>query len=497
MRKVKNLKNKSKFGTIRFSMVVFSFAIICLMTLLSFYTLSLLNRYRYQIDTMFEKHIYLSDLATRMEAIDENLLGFLSSKSSSRLNEYLIQIEGLRNHEGHQLLMNQKDSLDYDLEMLMQKNIAHLTTRYMEEADAAIVAKRQRNVQGYFKHYEESKKIQGYIFSYIDQLNARQLSINSKTYLDLVEQIKLLQWISFIIIVDLILLSLLIVYMMSAKMVRPFTYLTHSAEALAEGQFDIDDIVIETKNEFSILAEAFNRMKRRIRQYIDEMKTQAAMEAALKDEQMKNIRMEHLLDNAKLNALQSQINPHFLFNTMNAGVQMAIMERATKTSQFFESMARLFRYNLRKMNETCTLLDEVNNIRDYYSLLTVRFGDRIHFEFAIEPETHDLRVPPLILQPLVENAFIHGLSGLEEGGTLYLKAYKADQHIIVTIKDTGKGMSQATIDKLMGPDEQQAGGIGVRNVRERLELFFHAEEVMLIQSCLGEGVKITLKLPRE
>lgn len=481
----------NKFTSIKVNMMIYSFSIIFLMAILSFYALSILGRYKDQMENMFEKHIYLSEIEQVIEEIDEELLGFLSTKSSTKLNDYMVNIQKLDE------VVEATDIQIFGIEDVMMKNIVNLIESYKVQGNEAISYKRQRNVAKYYEHYEESIKIKKYILDYIGQLNTIQLNRNSRAYIDLVAQIRLLQNVTVMIVIVLIGLSLLIVYLITSRMVKPISYLSHAAEEIASGNLDTEDIIVETEDEWMLLAVAFNKMKNSISQYVEELKLKAETENKLKDEQLKNVKMEHLLDNAKLYALQSQINPHFLFNTINAGVQMSVMERATKTGQFLDTMSKLFRYNIRKMNSTCTLEEEIDNIRDYYKLLNVRFGKRIQFKFIIEETTLKQKVPPLILQPLVENAYIHGLSGLEEGGVITVRTYRSNYHIYVTIKDTGKGMSEETITKILSKKQQieeEELGIGIRNVRDRLELYYHKKNIFKIKSQVGVGTEIIIEL---
>lgn len=480
----------NRVKSIRGSLIIYSMSIILLMTVLSIYSLSIMEQYKGQIETMFERHIYLSDIENIVEEMDENLLGFLTSKSSTKLNSYNISKGELKEY------YVKKPIELVTMNDVLLKNIENLLEEYVYECDTAILNKRQRNVSKYYEHYEVSERIKSYILDYIDLLNEKQLSLNSSAYIELVTQMKLLQTITYFIIVILIALAFAIVYYVTSRMLRPLTHLSQAAEEIATGNFDTDNIVVESEDELYVMATAFNKMKNSIRDYVDELTVKAETEAKLKDEQMKNLKMEHLLDNARLYALQSQINPHFLFNTINAGVQMSIMERATNTGQFLETMSRLFRYNIQKMDSTCTLSEEIQNIKDYYDLLKVRFGSRITFKFNIDPTTLEFDVPPLILQPIVENAYIHGLSGLEQGGTITIQTSMSSDYIYIVVEDTGKGMSSEMIDILLSKNSDRTS-IGVRNVIERLELFFHMEDVVSIESQLGVGVKFTIKIPND
>ncbi|NDL67145.1 sensor histidine kinase [Anaerotalea alkaliphila] len=483
----------NRFRSIKQNMTTYMMAVILLMTILTVYTLGILDRYKDQIQNMFERHIQLSEIQQLVTDMDADLLGFLSSKSSTRLNRFNINKARLEEQ-----MVDWPEEI-YNTEDMMLKNIHHLLEEYLLHAEEAISAKRMRNVGKYFAAYETSDRIRGMVVGYVDSLNRIQLGRNSKTYLDLVEQIRLLQNITYSITATAVLLSLLIVYLITSGMVNPLTHLSHAAEEIARGNFDTEDIRVESEDELHILADAFNNMKNSIGRYIVQIKEKAETEAQLKDQQLKNLKMEHLLDNARLYALQSQINPHFLFNTINAGVQMSIMERADRTGAFLESMARLFRYNIQKMDSVCTLQEEVDNIRDYHDLLKVRFGDLIRFDFDIDPKSLEAQVPPLILQPLVENAYIHGLSGLEEGGTIIVRTRREGEDTLVTVEDTGKGMDPESIREVMeknGKEPSGSGhGIGMRNVRDRLELFYHAKDVFFMENLQEGGLSITIRIP--
>lgn len=485
----------NRLNTVKSKMRIYSLIIIFVMTILSMYSLSINKRYKGQIENMFEKHIYLSKIKGIMVELDEDLLGYLTSKSSTRLNEYLSNIEVLK----ELVPVNNSYENIYNMNDLMMKNITNLIDEYMIQANMSINYKRQRNVAKYYQYYKEDVKIMNFIFQYIDKLNDKQLTQNSNSYIDLVYQIRLLQLISYVMVIALIVISIVIVHFISSIMVKPISNLTYVAEEISKGNFDIEDIIVESKDEFSVLAKVFNNMKNSISQYIEELTLKAETETKLKDEQLENIKMKHLLDNAKLYALQSQINPHFLFNTINAAVHMSILERATKTGDFLESMSRLFRYNIKKMDSNCILKEEIENIEDYYDLLKVRFGNRIQFKFNIEKETLYMKVPPLILQPLVENAYIHGLSGLEEGGIISINSIKTMEKSYVIVEDTGKGMNADRIDKILNKnredDEYEKFGIGIRNVRDRLELFYQKEDIFKIESSEGNGVKIIIEIP--
>lgn len=498
-----------RMKSIRYNMLVYAVGIIFLMVVLSFFALNVTSQYKAQIDGMFSKIVYLSKIKDDVASVDSNLIEFLSSKNSTKLNEYMIFSDELRT------LISERDfQLTYLEEDLLLKDILNMSIAYIDIADHAIKAKRERNVNAYTSLYEESAKVKGYIFEYINELNTRNFNTKYADYLVMEENMNRVQYLTVALILDLLLLSVVIAYLMSAKMIKPITKLSYCAEEISKGRFDTSDILVDSDDELKIMADAFNKMKNSIRTYIGELTEKAETEVKLKDQQMANMKMQHLLDNAKLYALQSQINPHFLFNTINAGVQLAMLEGADRTSEFLESMSRLFRYNIKKMDSEVTLNEEVDNIRDYYELLKVRFGELIQFRFEIDEAALNLVMPPLILQPLVENAYIHGLSSKEEGGTISISAFREATGVYISIQDTGIGITKEKIHQILTSKEriaknadkitqtatekyQKGSGIGVMNVINRLELFYHHQCQIKIDSEVGQWTTIQIQIPSE
>ena len=206
----------------------------------------------------------------------------------------------------------------------------------------------------------------------------------------------------------------------------------------------------------------------------------------------KNLKME-----AELHALQNQINPHFLYNTLEVIRGRALVQNAQDIADMTEALATIFRYNINRPGDVATLQEEIDNVRNYMLIQNCRFGDRFRFETEIEDVedgilTHVL--PVLTLQPLVENAIYHGINERIGGGRIRLKAYLTQRDLLIIISDNGKGMDDVTLQeihrKLVGaseglPVEKKTGrgtGIALTNVD--------------VKSTLGIGTTITITIPR-
>jgi two-component system LytT family sensor kinase len=203
----------------------------------------------------------------------------------------------------------------------------------------------------------------------------------------------------------------------------------------------------------------------------------------MKLEQQKSLLME-----ARLQALTSQINPHFLFNTLNS-VSSLIRTNPEQARLMILKLSRILRRLLRKHEHLSPLRDELDFIDDYLSIEQIRFGGKLRFEKQIEHGAMDMLVPSMLLQPLIENCIKHGISGKVEGGTIVLRARRERSTLYLSVQDDGAGISPDRLSNLM------TSGIGVSNVSERLKVLFGDEGVLRIESEEGRGTRVEIQVP--
>jgi two-component system LytT family sensor kinase len=195
-----------------------------------------------------------------------------------------------------------------------------------------------------------------------------------------------------------------------------------------------------------------------------------------------------LLMEARLAALTSQINPHFLFNTLNS-VSSLIRTDPNQARVMVVRLSKVLRRLLRKHENFSTLRDELSFIDDYLSIEVVRFGDKLRFEKDVADDTLDMMVPSMLLQPLVENCIKHGLSGKVEGGSIRIHAHRGESKLYVLVEDDGIGIPESKLATLLDR------GIGVTNVNERLKVLFGSEYRMWVESQPGLGTRIQIEVP--
>jgi len=208
---------------------------------------------------------------------------------------------------------------------------------------------------------------------------------------------------------------------------------------------------------------------------------------------------------AELTALQSQINPHFLCNTLESIRGQALLDGNNEIAKMMEALASYFRYSISRRGNFVTLRDELNNIKNYMMIQSYRFNNRFSLEIIIDEEdekAYDYLIPRLILQPVVENSIYHGLEVLPEGGKIIIEVTLTENILILTVSDNGKGMDAKTLAELnarIRSANMEAGedgtGIALPNIHKRIQLLFGEEYGVNIYSTLNQGTDVEIVLP--
>ncbi|MCC5910633.1 MAG: PocR ligand-binding domain-containing protein [Clostridiaceae bacterium] len=221
----------------------------------------------------------------------------------------------------------------------------------------------------------------------------------------------------------------------------------------------------------------------------------------LAETKQKQLELENSLKEAKLKVLHSQINPHFLFNALNTISSLSIIEKAPKTQEITYVLSDMLRYTLKKTSQMVPLKEEISYIEKYLHFQQTRFRDRLNYKIHVPKELQMLEIPFMTLQPLVENAIIHGLEPKEEGGIINITAYPFKKDVIITIEDDGVG---TTFDKLKSitvkkesaiQNSRHTTGLGIHNVNDRLIHYYGKDYCLKIISKLESGTKVTVTIP--
>lgn len=286
---------------------------------------------------------------------------------------------------------------------------------------------------------------------------------------------------------------------LSNALVSPAVLLAQCARKIAKNDFTGEDPSVENRDEMGELVRAFNKMKRSTKGYIDTLKENHRMSELLHREEIERVEMEKQLSGARLELLKSQINPHFLFNTLNMIACMAKMEEAVTTERMISSMSSLFRYNLKTSEQIVTLARELKVVQDYMYIQQMRFGSRILYSCDLKVDAEQAMIPAFTLQPVVENAMVHGLSKKEQGGRVHVRIWEQGNRLVISVADTGLGMSEerlAEVTEAMKERRTSRIGIGLGNIYKRIHMMYKQGEFR-IASIEGRGTVIQMFIPQE
>ena len=286
-----------------------------------------------------------------------------------------------------------------------------------------------------------------------------------------------------VLVVCLLLLTGIFSYSLGRDVYEPVQILTEQAGKIMAGDYQMDDLPINQEDEIGRLTEAFNEMKNRVRKNFRD--------------QEEVFRLESLLKDAEFRALQSQVNPHFLFNVLSVATEAALLENADRTVDIIENISYMLHYGLTSVREDSWLEDELRMVRAYLFLQQQRFGERIKFHLDVPQNLPKLRIPGMTLQPIVENAVKHGVEHMTAGGEIEITVTQTTEAVDICVSDNGCGMPQDRVESLnQGRSIQgtsSSTGLGVANVSNRMAIFYGRPNLLWMKSQEGKGTNVYLR----
>lgn len=473
--------------------ISFMFTLVIILAMNLFMYLNI-NSMMSRVDEVYVSNLNLNELSEALQTLQESVKGYLDTKGSDALDGYYRA-----DQEYRELLEGLNEQVENNPARITEKNIKAQSETYLDKVYETVQAKRGRNVERYKQYYDEATEIYGDIQNCIYALNNEQFKNNSGSYMLLLSSLRYMEIVSTVILAVIGVINMIMVFMLTKNMTNPLIRLSRAANEVAAGNFDVEVQNVETEDEIGIVSKAFQKMVTSIQIYIQEIKNSMERESYMKE---KELLMESSMREAQLMTLQAQINPHFLFNTLNAGAQLAMMEGADKTTEFIENMADFFRYNIKKMNQDTTIGEEVRLVDNYIYILNVRFTGEIHYEKEVDSRVLDVRVPSMVLQPIVENAVNYGIRNIGREGKIRLAVYREGDFVYLSVWDNGVGMSGEKIARILSGEMKEvdlksnSNGIGLGNVMERLKLYTGREDVMEIKSeGKDRGTEFIIKVP--
>ena len=278
----------------------------------------------------------------------------------------------------------------------------------------------------------------------------------------------------------LVIVALLFSRFMARSITLPIQKLRDSMKKVQEGDFSVSDVVVDSKNEIGSLTKSFDVMTHRIHELMEQ-----------------NVHEQEEKRKSELKALQSQINPHFLYNTLDSIIWMSEGKKNEEVVLMTASLARLLRQSISNEDEVVPIANEVEYARGYLTIQKMRYKDKL--EFQIEVDSSILYIPliKLVLQPIIENAIHHGLKYKESKGLLIVKGFMKDGNAVLQVIDDGVGMDEETLAHIYDKHKvnYHSNGVGVYNVQKRLKLYYGDDYGITYESEKGKGTTATITIP--
>lgn len=280
----------------------------------------------------------------------------------------------------------------------------------------------------------------------------------------------------------LIVLALILSRLLARNITYPIQRLRDSMKKVQTGEFPTIDLEVSSENEIGSLTKSFNVMTHRIQELMAQ-----------------NIHEQEQKRKSELKALQSQINPHFLYNTLDSIIWMAEGKKNEEVVLMTASLARLLRQSISNEDELVSIGQEAEYARSYLTIQKMRYKDKLEFQIDISPAIFGVKIIKLVLQPIIENAIYHGLKYKDSKGFLIVRGYQEGEKAVLEVEDNGVGMDEETLSHIFEKHKvnYHSNGVGVYNVQKRLKLYYGEEYGIVYKSKKNEGTRAVITIPVE
>lgn len=422
---------------------------------------------------MLRLQLFSRDSAVIMDTYSD-ITGFITAFSAEniRLEEFMrpssmvnareAYLSAIQETDWRFLALRPKNGLDSQSERALKRSIGNAMEYYRVSQTALLSAEDDEQlIQEYLSLKTQAAYIDGYTRDLLHNRmvqGGEQWSQITQTNNSSIRRLAMGM-------TGMTIVMVLVLLLFAQSIIKPLTDLGAAADAISAGRYDAPPLEVRSSDELGRTARSFNQMQMEVRRAIDTLEKQAEMEKHLLEKELEAAQMQRRLQERRFAQLQSQINPHFLFNSLNTIAALAQEENAPLSENLITRLSRFFRYSL-ESDETFVPLDvEIRLLQDYMELQETRYGERIAMEIVADPALANVTVPKFILQPLVENAILHGLKERTSGGHIRVQTRRGRHGVTITVTDNGCGFD--TSRPLAG---KQHRSVGLDNIRERMEL---------------------------
>lgn len=269
---------------------------------------------------------------------------------------------------------------------------------------------------------------------------------------------------------------------LSREITKPLRRLSESMSRVEKGEFDRANVDVTMENEIGSLGKSYNLMTERIHTLMEE-----------------NVYEQKQKRKSELKALQAQINPHFLYNTLDSIIWMSEAGQSDEVVEMTSALAKLLRQSISNDHEQVELGQEMEYVKNYLTIQKMRYQDKLEYTVEVDPKVRHVMIVKLVLQPIVENAIYHGIKYKGSKGTLRIRAFAESEDVCIVIEDNGIGMDDTALNIIFDETQKihKQNGVGVPNVQKRLKLYYGDKYGIIYESKVGIGTRATIRIPQQ
>ena len=502
-----NLSRLYKRGAIRFQIMFFVILNSAVTVAVILFMALLFSRVMDETGDSFQSNADLDSYLLELEETKASMESYIKYRTFESLDKYYI-VQTTAENTAQNFHSNPSTIEVFQREFIIRK----LSFSFFDLSQKAINARRANNINNSELYFSKSLDCYNHLRKKIIDLDMLLFTSNAKNYNYNKLRIKSIIQKLVIAIIGLVIVVVIFPYLNILNITKPLAKISDVARRLSERDFDVPLFNNCDNDEIGNICRAFDAMIISIREYVDTIWERALKENELRE---KEIELRALYTEARLKALQDQIKPHFLFNTLNSGAQLAMIEEAYKTCDYLEQVSDFLRYNIQHPGSDATIAEELGMLDNYIYIMKVRFDDKYTFVKDIDEAVLGTKIPNMILQPLVENCMKHGLKDITENGIIKICVKGKADCIEISISDNGCGFAPEVKERIFNEVKKGGSGVvieennnnspephvstGLVNVISRLRMYYKYEDVFNIlenQEDGGKGCVFFIKIKR-
>lgn len=485
---MKKIKRNKKFKN---QMIRYSLSIILLIAFMigfhTYYNYVFTNRY----NNIYSLYYNLSNFYAEETKAHDAVKSYLYTDNEEEYNAYSLAL-----NNASYCLEDMKSKTKTYPESWRLKLLQNMLDSYSEKAEQAILLGRIQDSE-YGKTYGELVEINDTIIKTSDDYFKFLTNSMDKLLAEIQGDKKTAENISLTIMFISFFLVFLYTWILQRSITDPIEKFVDNMDEIKAGTFDLKNVDVHNE-EFEILSLALQDLSDNIHKNIEHEKEKNKLRNELLIKENENLKKDELLATSELKVLQNQINPHFLFNTINMIYQQAIIEDSPVTLKMIEKMTECLRYTMNQTLRTSTLRMELNFVKNYIYIQNKRFEGTINFELNYEDNLPNIIMPAMIIEPLIDNSVKHGLSNTDEDGLISINVFQENDYVKISVSDNGKGMNSEELETLVANDfkiEDDDMNIGLSNLSQRLKMYFGEEALITVNSYEDCGFETLISIP--